>query len=300
MKAAQFSRFGGPEVLEIVDLPDPHAGPGEVRIAVRAAGVNASDWKKRQGQMDQELPQTMGYEAAGIVDEIGEGATGIQIGDAVVGLGGGGAAQAELAVLSNWAHIPHSMDFVSAAALPSTVETAARALDQLGVTAGSTVLINGASGSIGSAAVQLAVHRGARVIGTGSPATHDFLRSLGAEPVAYGEGMSERVRAIAPSGVDLALDVAGSGVLPELIDLAGSPDHVVTIADFPGAQLYGVRFSRGDGGRAEYALALAMALVDAGTFQIPVGATFPLADIAEAHRVGESGKVRGKLVLTIA
>ena len=215
-------------------------------------------------------------------------------------LGGGGAAQAELAVLSNWAHIPGSMDFVSAAALPSTVETAARALDRLGVTAGSTVLINGASGSIGSAAVQFAVHRGARVIGTGSPVTHDFLRSLGAEPVAYGEGMSERVRAIAPRGVDLALDVAGSGVMPELIDLAGSPDHVVTIADFAGAQQYGVRFSRGDAGRAEYALALALALVDVGTFQIPVGATFPLAEIAEAHRVGESGKVRGKLVLTIA
>jgi NADPH:quinone reductase-like Zn-dependent oxidoreductase len=300
MKAAQFSRFGGPEVLKIVDLPDPHAGQGEVRIAVRAAGVNASDWKKRQGQMDQELPQTMGYEAAGVVDEIGDGVTGVQIGDAVVGLGGGGAAQAELAVLSGWARIPASMDFVSAAALPSTVETAARALDQLGVTAGSTVLINGASGSIGSAAVQFAVCRGARVIGTGSPATHEYLRSLGAEPVAYGEGMSERVRAIAPNGVDLALDVAGSGVLPELAGLAGSPDHVVTIADFAGAEQYGVRFSRGDGGRAEYALALAMELIDAGTFQIPVGATFPLADVAEAHRAGESGKVRGKLVLTIA
>jgi NADPH:quinone reductase-like Zn-dependent oxidoreductase len=300
MKAAQFSRFGGPEVLEIVDLPDPHAGPGEVRIAVRAAGVNASDWKKRQGQMDQELPQTMGYEAAGVVDEVGDGVTDVQLADALVGVGGGGAAQAEFAVLSSWVRIPSSMDFVSAAALPSTVETAARALDQLGVTAGSTVLINGASGSIGSAAVQFAVHRGARVIGSGSPATHDYLRSLGAEPVAYGEGMSDRVRAIAPNGVDLALDVAGSGVLAELIDLAGGADHVVTIADFAGAEQYRVRFSRGDSGRAEYALARAMELIDAGTFQIPVGASFPLADVAEAHRVGESGKVRGKLVLTLA
>jgi NADPH:quinone reductase-like Zn-dependent oxidoreductase len=270
-----------------------------VRIRERAAGVNASDWKKRSGQMDQELPQTMGYEAAGVVDEIGDGVTGVQLGDKVVGVGGGGAAQAEFAVLSMWAPIPESLDFVGAAALPSTVETAARALDQLGVTKGSTVLINGASGSIGSAAVQFAVRRGARVIGTGSPATHDYLRSLGAEPVAYGEGMAERVGAIVPDGVDFALDVAGSGVLPELIALAGDAENVITIADFGGAKQYGVRFSRGDEGRAEYAIALAMQLIEEGTFAIPVGQTFSLRDVAEAHRVGESGKVRGKLVLTI-
>jgi len=299
MKAAQFTRFGGPEVLEIVDLPEPHAGVGEVRVRVRAAGVNASDWKKRSGQMDQELPQTLGYEAAGIVDEIGADVTGVRLGDRVVGIGGGGAAQAEFAVLSTWAPIPEALDFVGAAALPSTVETAARALDQLGVTAGSTVVINGASGSIGSAAVQFAVHRGARVIGTGSPATHDYLRSLGAEPVAYGEGMTDRVRALAPDGVDLALDVAGSGVLPELIDLAGGPAHVITIADFPGAKRYGVRFSRGNEGRAEYAIAQAMQLIEDGTFRIPVGQTFPLDHVADAHRVGESGAVRGKLVLTV-
>ncbi len=299
MKAAQFSRFGGPEVLVIVDLPEPHAGVGEVRIRVRAAGMNASDWKKRSGQMDQELPQTMGYEAAGVVDEIGERVSGVQLGDKVVGIGGGGAAQAEFAVLSTWAPIPASLDFVGAAALPSTVETAARALDQLSVTEGSTVLINGASGSIGSAAVQFAVHRGARVIGTGSPATHDYLRSLGAEPVAYGDGLTDQVRAITPNGVDLALDVAGSGVLPELIDLAGGAENVITIADVPGAKQYGVRFSRGDEGRAEYAIGLAMQLTDEGTFRIPVGRTFPLADVAEAHRVGESGTVRGKLVLTV-
>lgn len=300
MKAAQFRQFGGPEVLEIVDVPEPHAGAGEVRVAVRAAGVNASDWKKRRGQMDQDLPQTLGYEAAGVVDEVGGGVTGVRIGDAVVGVSGGGAAQAEYAALSMWVPIPASLDFVGAAALPSTVETAARALDQLGVTHGSTVLINGASGSIGSAAVQFAVHRGARVIGAGSPATHDYLRSLGAEPVAYGDGMVGRVLALVPDGVDLALDVAGSGNLLELIGLAGGADHVVTIADFVGAQQYGVRFSRGDTGRADYALALAVKLIGEGSFRIPVGQTFPLADVADAHRVGESGKVRGKLVLTVS
>jgi NADPH:quinone reductase-like Zn-dependent oxidoreductase len=300
MKGARFSRFGGPEVLEIVDLPDPHPGPGEVRIAVRAAGVNASDWKKRQGLMDRDLPQTLGYEAAGIVDEVGEGVTDVAVGEQVFGLSGDGAAQAELAVLSAWAPIPSALSFAAAAALPSAVETAARALDQLGAARGGTLLINGASGTVGSAAAQLAVARGIRVIGTGSPATHDHLRKMGTEPVAYGEGMTERVRALAPEGVDRALDVAGSGVLPELIGLAGGADHVITIADFAGARQYGVRFSRGDSGRAVYSLALVGELVDSGRFSLPVGQTFPLADVAEAHRVGEAGGVRGKLVLLVA
>jgi len=140
MKAAQFSRFGGPEVVQLVDLPDPHPGPGEVRIAVRAAGVNASDWKKRQGLMDPELPQTLGYEAAGVVDELGGDVTGVTVGDRVFGLSAAGAAQAELAVLAYYAPIPPSLSFAGAAALPAAVETAWRSLDQLGVRGGSTLL----------------------------------------------------------------------------------------------------------------------------------------------------------------
>ena len=299
MKAARFSRFGGPEVLEITDLPDSHPGPGQVRIAVRAAGVNPSDWKKRRGLMDQQLPQTMGHEAAGVVDELGDGVTGVAIGDRVFGFTADEAAQAELAVLAWYAPIPASLGFAEAAALPAAVETATRALDQLGVTAGSTLLINGASGSVGSAAVQLAVARGARVIGTASPANHEYLRSLGAEPVAYGEGLAGRVRALAPDGVDAALDVAGSGVLPELIELAGGPGHVVTIADYAGARAHGVRFSSGDAGRALHALAGIGELIESGRFSLPVARTFPLAEIAQAHRAGEDGHVRGKLVLVV-
>jgi NADPH:quinone reductase-like Zn-dependent oxidoreductase len=299
MKAARFSQFGGPEVLEIVDLPDPHAGAGQVRIAVRAAGVNQSDWKKRKGLMDPDLPQTLGYEAAGVVDELGEGVTDVAVGDRLFGLSSDGAAQAELAVLSFYAPIPPSLDFDVAAALPSTVETATRALDQLGVRNGGTLLINGASGSVGSAAVQLAVVRGARVIGIASPPNHGYLRSLGAEPVAYGEGLVERVRGLAPDGVDVALDVAGNGVLSELIELTCSREQVVTIADFAGAREHGVRFSSGDSGRAVHALAEIGELIESGRFVLPVAQTFPLADIAEAHRISESGHQRGKLVLLI-
>jgi NADPH:quinone reductase-like Zn-dependent oxidoreductase len=299
MRAVRFSEFGGPEVLEIADLPDPHPGAGQVRIAVRAAGINPSDWKKRKGLMDEELPQTLGYEAAGVVDELGEGVTDVAVGDRVFGFSETGAAQAELAVLSSYAPMPPSLDFADAAALPAAVETATRALDQLGVGSGSGLLINGASGSVGSAAVQLAVARGAHVIGTASPANHDYLRSLGADPVAYGEGLVGRVRTLAPGGVDLALDAAGSGVLPELIELAGGAEHVLTIADFEGAREHGVRFSRGDDGRAIHALAGIGELIESGRFSLPVAQTFPLAEIAEAHRVSEDGHVRGKLVLLV-
>src|ERR1700685_4648609 len=145
MKAVRFSQFGGPEVLEIVDLPDPHPGSGQVRIAVRAAGLNPSDWKKRQGLMDGELPQTMGYEEAGVVDELGEGVTDGGGGDSVVGFCAEGATAAELAVLSYYAPIPPSLDFPGAAALPAAIETATRALDQLGVGNGSTPLLHRAS-----------------------------------------------------------------------------------------------------------------------------------------------------------
>jgi NADPH:quinone reductase-like Zn-dependent oxidoreductase len=250
--------------------------------------------------MDEELPQTLGYEAAGVVDEIGSEVTDVVVGDRVFGFSADGAAQAELTVLAYYAPIPPSLDFATAATLPAAVETATRALDQLGVADSSTVLINGASGTVGSAAVQLAVARGARVIGTAGPANHDYLRTLGAEPVAYGDGLADRVHALAPEGVDLALDVAGSGVLPELIELTGGPEHVVTIADFAGASQYGVRFSRGDDGRALHALDEIGGLIESGRFALPVVQAFPLADIAEAHRVGESGHGRTKLVLRVS
>ncbi|HEY0188386.1 MAG TPA: NADP-dependent oxidoreductase [Cellulomonas sp.] len=296
MQAVRFSRFGGPEVLELVELPDPHPGPGEVRIAVRAAGVNASDWKKRQGLMDPDLPQTLGYEAAGVVDELGDGVTDVAVGDRVLGFADG-AAQAELAVLLAYAPIPPSLSFTDVAALPAAVETAARGLDQLGVTAGTTLLVNGATGNVGSAAVQLAVARGARVIGTGGAAGQDRLRAMGATPVTYGGTMVAQVRAVCPGGVDRALDVAGSGVLPELVALAGGPEHVVTLADHAGARQHGVRFSTGESGRALDTLHQIGDLVTSGRLALPPVRAFPLAEVADAHRFGEAGAGHRKIVL---
>ncbi len=302
MKAAQFSKFGGPEVLEIVDLPDPHPGPGQVRIAVRAAGISATDPKLRAGTLTfgAELPMTTGSDVAGMVDEVGEGVTDVAVGDRVFGISDDNAGAAELALLTFRAIIPASLGFVDAAGLPVALETATRALDQLGVTSGTTLLINGASGGIGSTAVQLAAARGARVIGTASAANQNYLTLLGAEPVTYGEGMTERVRALAPDGVDVALDVPGNGVIPQLIDLADGSQNVITLADFEGSKEHGVRFSNGYvDGHAFHSLATVGELIEAGRFWLPVDGTFPLAEIAEAHRTSEHGHVRGRLVLIV-
>jgi NADPH:quinone reductase-like Zn-dependent oxidoreductase len=300
MKAVQFARFGGPEVLEVVDLPDPHPAPGQIRVAVRAAAVNPIDWKLRSGMMGGELPQQTAREAAGVVDELGEGVSDVSLGDRVFGFAAGGGGAAELAVLADYAPIPPSLDFAGAAGLPVAVETAVRTLDLLGVGAGTTLLVNGAAGAVGSAAVQLARARGARVIGTASEANHDYLRSLGAEATTYGEGLAERVRAAAPDGVDAALDAAGGGALPALVELAGGPEHVVTVADYAGAEQTGARFSGGMGTqRAVHALREIGPLIESGQFSVAVAKTFPLEQIGEAHRISETGHVRGKLVLLV-
>lgn len=300
MKAVQFSEFGGPDVLELVELPDPHPAAGQVRVRVRAAGINPIDWKVRSGAMGGDLPQTTGREVAGVVDEVGEGVTDVKAGDEVFGFADGGGGAAELALSSEYAPIPPSLDFAQAAALPVAVETAVRTLDALGVGSGTTVLINGAAGGVGSAAVQIARARGARVIGTGSEQNHEYLRSLGAEPTTYGEGLEQRVRELAPDGVDAALDAAGGGALPALVELTGSPDKVVTIADFLGAQETGAEFSGGMGtGRAVHALSEIGDLIEAGKFSLPVAQTFPLDQVAEAQELSQRGHVRGKLVLLV-
>ena len=300
MKAVQYSEFGDPDVLHVVEVPDPQPGPGQIRVAVRAAGVNPIDWKVRRGMMGGELPKRTGQEVAGTVDALGEGVSGVSVGDAVFGPAAGGGGAAELALVEHWAAVPDTVEFAAAAALPVAVETAERTLGLLGVGQGDTVLINGAAGAVGIAAVQFARARGARVIGTASAANHDYLESFGAEPTTYGEDLVARVRALAPDGVDRALDVAGSGALPDLVALTGSTEAVITISDYPGAEQTGVTFSGGPGAvRAWHALDEVIELIAAGDFSLPVAETFPLERIAEAHRRSETQHVRGKLVLLI-
>jgi NADPH:quinone reductase-like Zn-dependent oxidoreductase len=271
-----------------------------VRIAVRAAGVNPIDWKVRGGLMRDVIPATFpvvdGREAAGVVEEVGPDVAGVAVGDEVFGFAVGGAA-AEQAVLDGFAHKPSALSWEQAAGLPVAAETSVRVFTVLGgLGEGQTIVIDGAAGGVGSVAVQLAVARGARVIGTASERNHEFLRSLGAEPTAYGPGLAERVRALAPEGADLGFDAVGQGGVRDLITLTGDPARVATIADF-GAAALGVKVTGGGDFRALEALDEAARLADAGRLRVEVGGTFPFADAAEAHRLSEGGHVRGKLVL---
>ena len=301
MKAVQFSEYGGPEVLHVVDVDEPHAGPGQVRIAVRAAGVNPSDWKRRAGYYRDFEPVTfpsgVGVEASDIVDEVGPGVSKVSVEDAVFGYGANTVAQ--YAVLTNWAHKPDDLSFEIAGGLPVIVETASRSLEEVGVKSGETLLVSGAAGGIGSAVIQFARHRGIAVIGTASTQNHDYLRGFGAIPTTYGPGLAERVRELAPEGVDAALDLAGSGIIPELIEIVGDPSRVLSVADFAATQ-YGAKFSHGPPKDPERVLADVARLCSEGLFRLRVERTFPLEQTAEAQEVSAKGHVTGKLIISIA
>src|ERR1700677_403571 len=269
MRAIRFERFGDPDVLACVEVAEPHAAANQIRAAVKAVGVNPADWKFRRGAMGGDLPRGSGLELAGVVDELGDGVTDVKIGDRVFGSAFGGNGAADFALLEHYARIPPSLDFAGAAALTVAVETATRTLDLLGVSGGQTVLVNGAAGAVGISTVQLARERGAKVIGTASAGNHDYLRSYGAEPTIYGDGLVGRVRELAPAGVDRAIDDAGGGALPALVELAGGPEHVVTIADYQGSQETGVRMTGGaDAKRAWYALQQIGGLIEDGRFSL--------------------------------
>lgn len=297
MKRVSFAEFGGPNVLQLEDAEEPHAGPGQVRIAVRAAGVNPVDWRVREGQFLKahpiELPAGVGLDASGVVDEIGEGVDGVEAGDRVFGEGSG--TYAEFAVLSAWAPMPEGLTHEEAAGYPSVVETALRTIRQSGVRPGQTLLVSGASGGVGSAVLQIARDRGITVIGTAAAANQDYLRSLGAVATTYGKGWVERVREL--GRIDAALDLAGSGVIRELVELTGDPQKVVSIADL-GAPMLGVRFSDAAGSVPE-ALAEAVGLISRGKLHIPVEKSYTLAEAAAAHIDSRAGHTRGRRVIVV-
>jgi NADPH:quinone reductase-like Zn-dependent oxidoreductase len=298
MRALQFRQYGGPEVLEWGDAPDPHAGPGQIRIAVRAASVNPIDWKAYTGALSGGQPMAgtgyLGYDAAGVVDEVGEGVTGVSVGDDVFGRGRN--SQAEYAVLDSWAAKPSSIDWAVAAGAGTAGETSERGLRLLDVKAGDTIFVDGGAGGVGAVAVQMALARGARVIASSSDANLDYLREIGATPVRYGEGMVERVRTAAGGQVDAVFDVVGKTPIDDLISLAPEPSRVLTIANFAAGQAGALVTGGGADSRPMQAMALIAEMLAQNKVVIKVQ-TFPFDRAADAYRISQSGHVRGKLIL---
>ena len=298
MRALLYRSYGGPEVLEVGEVPEPHAGPGQIRIAVKAASVNPIDWKQRSGMLaggqPLEAPAYLGFDAAGVVDEVGEGVTGVAVADEV--FGNGKHTQAEYAVLDAWAPKAPQLDWAVAGAVGVTGETSERVLRLLGVKSGDTLFIDGGSGGVGAVATQFAVARGARVVASAGPDNQDYLREIGAIPVLSGAGVADRVRAASGGRIDAVLDAVGKTPVEELIGLVPEPSQVVSIANF-GAASAGARVTGGgQDSQPMKALAETAELLEQNRLVVKVQ-TFPLDRAAEAHRISEGGHVRGKLVL---
>ncbi|CAL9595281.1 NADP-dependent oxidoreductase [Streptomyces sp. enrichment culture] len=308
MKAISYARYGGPEVLELGEVDDPKVGPDAVLVKVRAAAVNPVDWKCREGYLDAILPAVFpvvpGWDVSGVVVQPGPAVPEFSVGDEVIGyvradvLSGGTFAEYVAAPVRTLARKPGSMSFEEAAGLPLAGLTALQMLNRvLGVKRGETVLVHAAAGGVGSIAVQLAVHLGARVVGTASERNHDFVRGLGGEPVSYGEGLAERVRELAPGGVDAVFDSVGGEALRASVNLLAPEGRMASIAD-PEVVSLGGRywFVRPDPQDLQHLSDLA----DQGVVTIHVSETFPLERAADAHRLNQEGRTRGKIVVRVS
>lgn len=305
MRAMAYDAYGGTEVLAPARLPRPKVGPGEVLVRVRCAAVNPVDWKLMSGGldalMDTVFPVVPGWDVAGVVEQVGIDTPEFAVGDEVFAYArkdyvhGGTFAELVTVPVRALARKPASLTWEEAAGLPLAGLTAYQLLTRLGTGEGDTVLIHNAAGGVGSLGVQIAVALGARVIGTASPANHDRLRALGAEPVAYGEGLAERVRSLAPEGVDVVADFVG-GVLDDTLAVLAEGGRHASIADdsvvAAGGQWMWVRPSGPD-------LAALGELADAGRLTVPVARTFALEELGEAFELSRSGHVHGKLVVRV-
>lgn len=300
------NQYGGPDVLKFtVDAPNPKIGPDFVLVRAKAAGVNPVDWKIREGYLDglfqTDFPVTPGWDVAGVVERTGPAVSEFSPGDEVIGyvredhVGRGTYAELVAAPVRTLGRKPARLSWAEAAGLPLAGLTAYQALAKaLTVSEDDTVLIHAAAGGVGSLAVQIAIAKGARVIGTASPGNHDYLRELGAEPVAYGDGLVDQVRRLSPGGVSAALDLVGGEALevtPELLTPKGRWASIVdpSVTELGGRYV----FVRPD----PHDLSALASLADDGRLTVPVAKTFPLAEAAEAQRLNAEGHTRGKIVL---
>ena len=307
-RAVIFEKFGGPEVLDLQEVPEPHAGPGEVRVRVAAAGLNPMDWgissrPEAAARFGITVPSGFGCDFAGVVDEVGGGVTGFAVGDRVYG-GALGRAAADFAVIKTPTgasdalfHTPDGISDEVASVLAVAGSTAAAALAAIDPRSGDTVLIGGAAGGVGIFAVQLARLAGATVIGTASEGTFEFLRQLGTEPVAYGPGLADRVRALAPRGVHAATDLFGTETAETALALGVPPERISTIAVGPNPP-GGVRATGGIDAAPDALERITDAIL-AGKITVPIAAVFPVEQIRDAVTLQAVRHVHGKIVVTL-
>ncbi|GAA4113170.1 NADP-dependent oxidoreductase [Knoellia locipacati] len=306
MRAITYTEYGTPDSLTLTDVPDPRVGPGEVLIRVRSASVNPVDWKVMGGYLDGlmqvDFPAIPGWDVSGVVEQVGLDTPEYEVGDEVIAYARkdwvqhGTFAELVAAPVRTVARKPKSLDWHQAAGLPLAGLTAYQLLNRLGTSKGETVLVHAAAGGVGLLAVQIARHLGARVIGTASEGNHDFLRELGAEPVTYGDGLVERVRELAPDGVDVVLDLVGGVLETTKAVLAEGGRHGSitdgTVAEAGGLSAW-VRPDPSD-------LQALSDLADAGALTVPVAEVFALEDAAQAYALSQGGHVRGKIAIEVS
>jgi len=303
MKAVRFDEYGAVDVLKVVDVPTPAPGPGQVLIQVKAAGINPGEAKIRAGLLHDRWPATFpsgqGSDLAGVVSQAGPGVTGFAVGDEVIGYSDDRASQAEYVLVEeqNLTVRPAGVPWEVAGALYVAGATAWAAVRAVALTEGDTVVVSGAAGGVGSIAVQLARRAGATVIGLASPANHEWLAGHGVIPVAYGDGVADRIRQAAGK-VDAFIDTFGEGYVQLALELGVEPSRIDTIADFDAITKYGVKGDGNAAGASAATLAELAGLIADGQLEVPVAATFPLSGVQDAYRQLAGGHIRGKIVLT--
>jgi NADPH:quinone reductase-like Zn-dependent oxidoreductase len=304
-KAVRFDRYGDVDVLDVLDVPRPTPGPGEVLVRVRAAGINPGEAAVREGLVHDRWPATFpsgqGSDLAGVVEEVGPEVTGAAVGDEVIGFTHGRASQAELVVVEQ-GHLtpkPAGVPWEVAGALFVVGTTAWAAVHAVAPEKGETVVVSGAAGGVGTIAVQLAADAGATVVGLASPLHHDWLRAHGVVPVAYGDGVADRVRAAAGGSVDAFVDTFGQGYVDLAIELGVAPGRIDTIIDWAAAARHGVRTEGNMAGARAEVLAELAEQIARGRLDVPIAATYPLDRVRDAYREVEERHTLGKIVLVL-
>jgi NADPH:quinone reductase-like Zn-dependent oxidoreductase len=303
VKAVRFDEYGSVDVLTMADVPQPVPGSAQVQVRVRAAGINPGEAKIREGMLDSIWPTTFpsgqGSDLAGVVEEVGAEVTGVAAGDEVMGWVDTRSSHAEYTVAdaANLTPKPPAVPWEVAGALPVAGFTAWAAVRAVALNRGDTLVVSGAAGGVGSIAVQLAGRSGATVIGLASEPNHAWLSAHGAVPVTYGNGVADRIRAVAPKADALIDTYGGDHVELAIAELGISPDRVDTITRFDAVEKYGVKAEGNAAGASGTVLAELAGLIEAGELEVPIAATYPLAQVREAYGHLATGHVHGKIVL---